>query len=184
MDSILFSVMCQSQARDLFALAHVCTNTRAIFASKSFWKTRFTLLGIQHKEPSLQVYKRYLKIEKKLLDGQPSLIYYKKFNLEELEKLDKDGVTEHRKTLRKRTKKTKEAKRFMKERNLSVHHYLMREIRSLPFHYLSVEKEKNRYTIYKRKEVWCYTDLKVVKEPLLEDLNKTEALNVLLCLYS
>ncbi|SHO33136.1 Hypothetical protein BQ3484_68 [Cedratvirus A11] len=58
--------MCSCEAQDLFTLSSLCTETRAIFTSKAFWRERFSLLGIQHEKPSLEVYLRWLKIERKL----------------------------------------------------------------------------------------------------------------------
>ncbi|SHO33134.1 Hypothetical protein BQ3484_66, partial [Cedratvirus A11] len=104
--------------------------------------------------------------------------------LDELEKLDKHAADEYRKTLWKSIKKAKEAERARKDKNLTVHHYLMRELRSLPLHYLVVEVKKGKYIISKQKEIWGDSVPKITKEALLEDLNKTEALNILLCLHS
>lgn len=184
MDSILFSVMTACEAKDLFTLAHVCTDTRFIFGSKSFWKARFTLLGIQHEEPSLQAYLRCLKIERKFLKGAHSkLVYCALLDLDELEKFDGCAAKEYRKTLRKSIRKAKEAERARKEGNLTVHHYLLRELQSLPLHYLKVKTKKDKYIIFKQKEIWDSSGPKITKEPLLEDLSKTEALNILLRLY-
>lgn len=112
--------MCYSEARDLFALSSLCRETRSIFVSKAFWKNKFNFLGIRDQQPSLEVYLRYLKLEKKfLVRDRCKPIYFNKLNLEELEKLDKSGVEEYKKILLKSNRKARGAERAIKEKTFT-----------------------------------------------------------------
>lgn len=173
--------MCYSEARDLFALSSLCRETRSIFVSKAFWKNKFNFLGIRDQQPSLEVYLRYLKLEKKfLVRDRCKPIYFNKLNLEELEKLDKSGVEEYKKILLKSNRKARGAERAIKEKNLYLQHRLLSELRSLPLYSLSIERGGNTYTILRKRET---SNHKVTGIPILQGLGKQEMLNALLVLY-
>ncbi|SHO33135.1 F-box domain [Cedratvirus A11] len=184
MDSVLFSVMCHSQARDLSTLSSLCKQTRHIFTSKSFWKERFTLLGIQHEEPSLQVYRRCLKIEKRLLSNDwPRLVFYRKLNLNLLAEMDTSTVLEFKETCKEAEELNSELEKAEREGNLATYYYCANELRTLFNHYLVIERKKGKYTIFKQRERYDNIGHEIVKVPLLQDVSKIEALNVLLRLY-
>lgn len=92
MESVLFSIMCTCKAEDLFILSGLCRDTRSIFVRKSFWKARFALLGIQHEEPSLEVYLRYLRLQEKLPLMHSSAVFDVEIDLDAARSFIKVGV--------------------------------------------------------------------------------------------
>nr|WIL04330.1 hypothetical protein Clen_400 [Cedratvirus lena]WIL04568.1 hypothetical protein Cduv_88 [Cedratvirus duvanny] len=162
MNSILFSVMCCSETKDLFTLSSVCEETRTIFTSKSFWKERFALLGIQHKEPSLQVYLRFLKIERRLLNARPQTIFYIEIDLELARKFMHD---QHVKELIDNIDRAK------KEGRPGKHGYFLEELRLMLSSYMVVEAKENKYS-------FAYNATRAFPPP--DKLSRIEMLNVLL----
>nr|WIL04329.1 F-box domain-containing protein [Cedratvirus lena]WIL04567.1 F-box domain-containing protein [Cedratvirus duvanny] len=183
-NNILFSVMCCCEARDLFTLSSVCEETRSIFTSKSFWKERFALLGIQHKEPSLQVYRHCLKIEKKFLSSDwARLLFYRKLNLEILSEMDTSTVLEFKETCEREKELNSELEKAEREDDMGTYYYCLNQLRFLLNHYLVVERRKDKYTIFKQRERYDNVGHEIVKVPLIQDVSKIESLNVLLRLY-
>lgn len=176
--------MCFCEGKDLVTLSSLCQETRAIFTSKSFWKAKFTLLGIQHEEPSLQVYRRCLKIEKKFLSSDwPRLVFYRKLNLNLLSDMDTSTVLEYRETCREAEELNSTLERAEREGNLAEYYHCINDLRSLLNHYLVVERKKGKYTIFKQRERYDNIGHEIVKVPLLQDVSKMQALNLLVRLY-
>nr|WIL03301.1 hypothetical protein Cbor_77 [Cedratvirus borely] len=162
-DTIFFSIMCCSEARDLFILSHVCTGTRAIltgpkvsgFTRKSFWKDKFAFLGIQHSKPNLPVYLYCLKLEKRFLGRATGLLFYSEINLDVL------GGTNVQE-IRSKLNSTRSGG------SLAEYTFWLNQMQCLFSRYLVIEPREGGYNISK------------MREPYLSGLNKTEALNVLL----
>lgn len=155
MDAVLFSIMCSCSASDLFILSSVCTEMRSIFTSKSFWKARFALLGLEHEQPSLQVYLRCLRLEDKFLDEGTGLLFYSEIDLDVL------GNTNIQE-IRNRLSSTRS------ESSLPEHTFWLNQMQSLLSSYLVIEFRQGKYNISK------------MKKPYLSGLSKEEALNTLL----
>jgi hypothetical protein len=182
MQTVLFSVMRCCEAQGLFALSSICAETRSIFTSRVFWKARFAFLGIQHKEPSLQVYRRCLKIEKG--EEWPKIFYYRKLNLERLAEIDPSIVLEYKQTCEEEKRLLSELDQVVEEEeDAGEGYYYLNELQSLFYHYLVVDKKDNLYTISKAKEKYDDYGYEFVKVVLLSNLSKVETLNTLLYLY-
>nr|WIL04570.1 hypothetical protein Cduv_90 [Cedratvirus duvanny] len=184
MNSVLFSIMCYSQAQDLFTLSSLCTETRSIFTSKSFWKARFTLLGIQHEEPSLSVYVRCLKIEKKILNNDwPQFIFCKDLNLDLLAEMNTSSALEFRETQEKKERLLSDLEQAQEVDDFITAFNCQMDLRSLFNHYLVVQKKKDKYTVFKQRENYNDMGNEITKVYLLQDVSKMETLNVLLRIY-
>lgn len=185
MHTVLSSIMCRSEARDLFTLSTLCEETRSIFTSKTFWKARFSLLDIQHEEPSLQVYLQCLKIERKLLSSDwAKFVFYEELNLERLAEMDKSGVDEFRKTLEEKERLCSELQGARDESDFASEFYCLRELQSLINQYLVIQKRDDKYSIFKQREKYDDISHEISKVSLLEGASKTEALNLLLRLQN
>ncbi|QIN54197.1 F-box domain-containing protein [Cedratvirus kamchatka] len=183
-NNILFSVMCCCEAQDLFTLSFVCEETRSIFTSRAFWKARFTLLGIQHKEPSLSVYVRCLKIEKKILNNDwPQFIFYKDLNLDLLAEMNTSSALEFRETQEKKERLLSKLEQAQEVDDFTTAFNCQMDLQSLFNHYLVVQKKKDKYTVFKQREKYNDIGNEITKVYLLQDVNKIETLNVLLRLY-
>ncbi|QIN54198.1 hypothetical protein [Cedratvirus kamchatka] len=154
--------MCSCEAQDLFTLSSVCEETRSIFTSKSFWKARFILLGIQHEEPSLEVYLRYLRIERKLPRKQSHTIFCIEADLELARKFTKI------KAVRELIANIDRAK---KEGRPGKHDYFLKELKLMLTMQTVVSLEEEKY-------VFAYNE--TTRFPSLDKLSKIETLNVLL----
>nr|WIL04333.1 hypothetical protein Clen_403 [Cedratvirus lena] len=176
--------MCSCEARDLFTLSSVCEETRSIFTSKSFWKARFTLLNIQHEEPSLSVYVHCLKLEKTFLGTEkPTFLFYREINLDLFKEMGKDMLEEYNKINQAIKNFTLEKNRVTKTGRLARYTYCLNELQSLLSQYLVMEKRQDRYTIFKYKEDYSNIGNEISRVPLW-DLNKIQAVNLLLRLYT
>nr|WIL03568.1 hypothetical protein Cplu_75 [Cedratvirus plubellavi] len=162
MQTALFSVMCSCEAQDLFTLSSLCTETRSIFTSKAFWKARFALLDIQHEEPSLQVYLRYLKIERKLPLAQCHAFFCIEIDLELARKFIKV------KAVQELIANIDRAKR---EGRPGKYDYFLKELKLMLTMSTVVSLEEDKYT-------FAYNQ--TTKFPSLGKLSKAETLNVLL----
>ncbi|SPN79251.1 Hypothetical protein BRZCDTV_239 [Brazilian cedratvirus IHUMI] len=159
MDSVLFCVLCHSSAPDLFTLSSVCRETRSIFIRKSFWKARFSLLDIEHDQPSLQVYLHYLQLEKQLRGCKKApVIFYMKLDLDMVRK----------------SSATKELidnlDRAEREGRPGKYLFYMQKLQILFDSYFIVEKKAGKYTLSTKKST------------LVLDRDKTQILNLLLAL--
>ncbi|SPN78922.1 Hypothetical protein ZAZAV_80 [Cedratvirus Zaza IHUMI] len=154
--------MCRSQAQDLFTLSSLCTETRSIFTSKAFWKARFALLDIQHEEPSLQVYLRYLKIERKLPLAQCHAFFCIEIDLELARKFIKVKAVQELITNIDRAKR---------EGRPGKYDYFLKELKLMLTMSTVVSLEEDKYT-------FAYNQ--TTKFPSLGKLSKAETLNVLL----
>ncbi|SPN79250.1 Hypothetical protein BRZCDTV_238 [Brazilian cedratvirus IHUMI] len=185
MDAVLFSIMCCSEARDLFTLSTLCKETRSIFTGKAFWKARFSLLRLEHEQPSLQVYLQCLKIERKLLSSDwTKFVFYNELNLERLAEMDKSGVDEFRETFEERERLCSELQEARDEGDFATEFCCLRELQSLVNQYLVVQKKDDKYSIFKQREKYDDIGHEISKVSLLEGASKIEALNLLLSLQN
>lgn len=190
MNPILFSIMCytgegntRSPLPDLFTLSSMCKETRSIFTSRALWREKFSLLGIEHEEPSLQVYLSYLRIEKRLLTDWPVSLPYDELDLDGLLGLDETGVLEYKETSLEKDALDEKANKEREQVSLVAYYHTVLDLRLLPHHSLVIEKKKDKYTLFKQREKYNYVGHELVKTPLLSDLSKVELLNILLVLF-
>jgi hypothetical protein len=125
-----------------------------------------------------------LKIERKILSSDwARLVFYKKLNLERLAEMDTSTVLEFKETHEKEKELNAELEKAEQEGNLAAYYYCLDQLQSLLNHYLVVERKKDKYTIFKQRERYDNVGHDIVKVPLLQDVSKTETLDVLLRLY-